>query len=132
MHPNTVIQAVHLIQRRRDAETGLFVYVTFPALSKSGPCDECLENETQEIYTEDEITAEFEYAEKEGESWLPKVHPNCVCKMFPYEEAGVKRKLSDEEFDDWLSGLLSAGYIAAEVYDLIVARRKQKKEQQKL
>jgi hypothetical protein len=106
--------------------------VTFPAASKTGPCNECLDNETQDAYTEDELLAEFPYAERSGDGWLPKVHPNCVCKMFPYLKDGelptVPKHLSDSEFDDWLTALLSAGYITAAIYDAVVARRKKKKE----
>lgn len=111
-------------------KSGRFGYVTFPALTQSGPCEACLENE-QFIYTEDEILGSFEYAEKISEDeWLPKVHPNCVCRLFRYEEEDVD-KLSDKQFDAWLLALLTAGTIVKAEYDIVVARRKKKQEQNK-
>jgi hypothetical protein len=50
-----------------------------------------------------------------------------TIKVVTDELDGAKR-LSDKEYDDVLSGLLSAGYITAAIYDLIVARRKKKQE----
>jgi hypothetical protein len=120
------IELIEIVQATEAKER--FGYVTFPALTASGPCDACLENE-QYIYTEDEILGNFEYAEKASANvWLPKVHPNCVCKMFRYEEEDTD-KLSDHKFELWLLALLTAGTITKAEYDIVVARRKKKQEQ---
>ena len=122
-----LIQLIKAVKHYQDATTPRFIYVTFPALTKSGPCEQCLTNETQQPYTETEILNEFIYAELVGDVWEPNVHNNCVCKMFPYDtEEGPK--LSDKEFDDWLTGLLSLGYITTVMFNEIVERRRKKKE----
>ncbi len=119
----------------RDLEadwTQKFIYVTYPSLTRTGPCEVC-EGYEADVMSRTEIYNAFnEYLEDNGDVILPHVHPNCVCELRAVaEEMEIPpetKKLSDEEFDDWLTGLLSAGYIAAAVYDLIMARRKQKKK----
>jgi hypothetical protein len=41
------------------------------------------------------------------------------------------KQMTDNQYDDYLTGLLSLGYITAAIYDVIMARRKKKKEDQK-
>jgi hypothetical protein len=86
-----------------------------------------------------EIYNTFEYLEDlNDELILPMVHPNCRCQLHAIPEepelfglpGGEKiPKMPDDQFEDFLTGLLSAGYITAAVYDLIMKRRKEKKKQ---
>ena len=148
MNTPQVLKAVEIVRIIQKSQEKLYVYITYPALTESGPCNTCLENETQDAYTTEEIQSQFEYAEQISPAeWIPHVHINCVCRMFLYEEQDIEedqtvtltedglptmpKHLSDEQFDDWLTGLLSAGYITATIYDAVVARRKKKKTEQK-
>lgn len=117
----------------------------YVAIVDDDTCETCLDNENQLVYTDDEIEDEFpdRHVLSDNEIY-PNVHMTlwgkdgtCRCRLFRYSSKGAgagdepelpKGPISDKEFDDWVSGLLAAGYITAAVYDSIVARRKRKKD----
>jgi hypothetical protein len=122
-HLIPIIEAIEWTQK--------YVYITYPSLSQTGTCDQCDVYEA-DVMTKTEIYNTFDYLEDFDEKILPHVHPNCKCELhlIDIEVPGDIKKLPDESFNDWLSDLLSAGYIGAAVYDLIIAKRKKKKEAQ--
>mgnify|MGYP001442230914 CR=1 FL=1 len=135
-------QLIQLIKIIESLNTSGWMYV---AVMDEVTCQTCLDFEQQLVFTEDELPDAFPDMQ-----WLsnheiyPDVHMTlwnrpgqCRCRLFPYaEDTGegggglpkVPKHVTDEEFDDWLTGLLSAGYITAAIYDKIVDRRKKKKK----
>jgi hypothetical protein len=128
-----------VIEAVEDAETRGWMYV---AIVDDDTCDTCLDNENQLVYTDSELEDEFPDMRRVGPDEIyPNVHMTlwgkdgtCRCRLFRYgegkgDEPDLPRgPVSDEEFDDWLTGLLAAGSIAANIYDLIMKRRKEKKK----
>ena len=113
-------------------------------------CQTCLDFEQQLVFTEDELPDAFpDMVRLSDHEIYPDVHMTlwnrpgqCRCRLFPYaKDSGegdgggdlptVPKHVTDEEYDDWVTGLLSAGYISAAIYDSIVARRKKKKKEEK-
>ena len=126
------MQALNLIKLVEDWQQK-YVFVTYPSLSQTGSCEQCLGYEA-DVMTKTEIYNAFsDYLEDFGDKILPHVHPNCKCElhMVDIEIPPEIKKLPDDQFNDWLGALLSGGIIALDVYDLIMARRKKKKAEAK-
>jgi hypothetical protein len=119
----------------------------YVAVTDEVTCQTCLDFEQQLVFTEDELPDEFpDMVRINDHEIYPDVHMTlwgksgtCRCRLFPYGEGlgrgdsgdvpELPKKVTDQEFDEWVTGLLAAGYISAAIYDLIVARRKKKKKE---
>lgn len=112
--------------------TRKYLYVTYPSRSQTGTCEQC-DGYEADIMTKTEVYNAFgDYLEDFGEKIVPHVHIHCKCELhlLDIEIPDDLKKLPDKDFEDALTGLVSAGYMAAAVYDLIMGRRKKKKEAQ--
>lgn len=139
---SSLLSVLDVIEAVEDAETRGWMYV---AVVDEVTCETCLAFEQQLVFTEDELPNEFPDMQRISDHEIyPDVHMTlwgksgtCRCRLFPYGEGvgrgdgevpALPKHVSDEEFDDWLTGLLSAGYITAAIYDLVMKRRKEKKK----
>jgi hypothetical protein len=143
------LQAIRIVQAVQKAKQLTFGWM-YVAVTDEVTCRTCLDYENQLVFSDEELDDNFPDRKQISEREIyPNVHmtlwgrdDQCRCRLFPYGKnvgAGegdggdlpkVPTKVSDEEFDDWLTGLLSAGYITAAIYDKVVARRKLKRKEE--
>jgi hypothetical protein len=156
MHPLQAIQLIkqidlHEAKKRIPIEYGNvsffgendeWLYISSYALAM---CDVCGGYDNDHYFGPD-LRGAFPYLTIIDENNIyAGVHPHCGCILSrvgyvervndsgtveesPLKMLPQKIKLPDSEFDDWVNGLLSLGYIAAATADLL--HRKKKKEEE--